>query len=224
MIFGQSIHELLVRVPVVLFALTIHEMMHAWAAYRCGDDTAARMGRLTLNPLVHLDPIGTLCLMFAPIGWAKPVPVNPANFPYETRRRDQVLVSGAGIAANLGLGIALALVIRGMLALGVRLEEGPGPIIRQMLAMGMFINFALAVFNLLPIPPLDGSHILENVLPPNAAAQFRKLRPYGMALLLGFVFLNMWTGLLAWPIVILCLVFAGSDATGALFESLAPAS
>jgi hypothetical protein len=107
-----DITGMLIRAPVIFFALTIHEFMHAWTAWKCGDDTALRAGRVTFNPLAHLDPVGTVLLFFGPIGWAKPVPVDPTNFDYETRRRDEILVSGAGVTANFVLGAASALDLR----------------------------------------------------------------------------------------------------------------
>jgi len=211
---GFNLEGLLLRLPVVLFALTVHEFMHGWVAHKCGDDTALHAGRLTLNPLPHLDFLGTLCLMFAPIGWAKPVPVNPANFAYETRRRDEILVSGAGVAANFAMGIGFALLIR---FIGPTLATAGevAPIVLTILFFGAFINFGLAVFNLLPIPPLDGSHILENLLPAGAAIRFREFRRYGMFLLLGFVFLSHLVGrstgvsLLGYPISRLVYIFSG---------------
>ena len=187
---GFDLEGLLLRLPVVLFALTVHEFMHGWVAHKCGDDTALHAGRLTLNPLPHLDPLGTLCLMFAPIGWARPVPVNPSNFAYETRRRDEILVSGAGIAANFAMGIGAALVMRFLVGTLVDMDR-LGIILWQLLVFFSMINMFLGMFNLLPFPPLDGSHILENLLPLNAAIQFTRLRPYGAYILLAFVVGNM---------------------------------
>ena len=211
---GFDLEGLLLRLPVVLFALTVHEFMHGWVAHKCGDDTALEAGRLTLNPLPHLDFLGTLCLMFAPIGWAKPVPVNAANFRYETRRRDEILVSGAGVAANFTMGIASAVAIRFLGPMLVTGGEVAG-IVFEMLALAALVNFGLGLFNLLPIPPLDGSHILENLLPPEAAMRFAHLRRYGVFLLLGFVFLSHYAArtigvsLLGYPIRMLMRFFSG---------------
>jgi len=214
---GFDLEGLLLRLPVVLFALTVHEFMHGWVAHKCGDDTALDAGRLTFNPLAHLDPIGTLCLMFAPIGWAKPVPVNPANFAYETRRRDEILVSGAGIAANFGMAIAVALAARLLLMGGMEPQTHVARIIWAMMGMAVLVNFGLGVFNLLPIPPLDGSHILQNLLPLNLAIRYGNLRQYGAILLMGFVALNYFTGILLTPILFLTVVFSGTDALPFLF-------
>jgi len=204
----------MLRLPVVLFALTIHEVMHAWVALKCGDDTALRAGRITLNPLAHLDPIGTLCLMFAPIGWAKPVPVNPANFAYETRRRDEILVSGAGIAANFAMGVGFALILR-FFGPALLVMSEVGPVVFDIVLVACVVNFGLAVFNLLPIPPLDGSHILQNLLPLNLAIRFAKLRRYGIILVVAFVLLNRYiaqaagVSLLGYPIGKLIELFSG---------------
>lgn len=212
--FGIDTFDLVLRLPVVLFSLTIHEFMHAWTAWKCGDDTALRAGRVSLSPLAHLDPIGTLCLLIAPIGWAKPVPVNRNNFPYETARRDDILVSGAGIAANFVMGILCGLALR---FLGPTLGgmDRLGTILATMLFYGSFINFGLAIFNLIPIPPLDGSHILRNLLPLNAAIAYSRLMPYGTFLLLAFVLGNhylagtMGFSLLGYPITMLVRFFTG---------------
>jgi Zn-dependent protease len=222
--FGpEMVIGLLIRAPVVLFSLTIHEFMHGWVAYRCGDDTAYRAGRLTLNPIAHLDPIGTICLFLGPIGWAKPVPIDPANFNYETRRRDEILVSGAGVAANFAIAVVLALAARALVARGLVPDSevrDVQAVLWAMLGSAVLINFGLAIFNLIPLFPLDGSHILQNLLPLNAAiryAEFRRVAPF---ILLGLVLVNRSIGFLAWPIFRLTEVFAGPLGADTLFSSL----
>jgi Zn-dependent protease len=182
--FNLDPAELALRLPVIFFALTIHEFMHAWTAWKCGDDTALLQGRVSLNPLVHLDLFGTICLIFAPIGWAKPVPVNPHN--YRNPRRDDILVSGAGIAANFTAGVVFALLFRvfrhDFSSLGTI-----GIPVATMIFLSSLINFGLFIFNLLPIFPLDGSHILKNLLPASAGQRLAEFQRIGPFLLLGLV-------------------------------------
>jgi len=176
--------ELLIIAPPILFALTIHEYAHGWVAYRLGDPTAKDAGRLTLNPLAHLDPIGTLMLFIVKLGWAKPVPVNPYNF--RDPRRDMMWVSFAGPASNFLAAFGLAIVFKlaaGSFPYGV----GAGSlldVILLMLRWGILINIILGVFNLIPIPPLDGSKILMGFLPPAYAHQFAQLERFGPFLLI----------------------------------------
>jgi len=224
--FDIDPRELVLRLPVVFFSLTIHEFMHAWTAWKCGDDTALRLGRVSLNPLRHLDPIGTLCLIFAPIGWAKPVPVNPYNF--NKPRRDEILVSGAGVAANLSLAVILAVGMRLMLTMGYFPESEVAKIVLMMALQAIIINFGLFIFNLLPIAPLDGSHILGELLPAEAKMRFAQISQYGVLILIGFILVNRnihfdflgYTGVspLRAPILVLLLIFAGPDITGAFFR------
>ena len=199
-----DINGLLMRAVAVIPALTFHEFAHAWAAYRAGDDTAYRMGRLSLNPLVHLDPIGTIMLLFGPIGWAKPVPVNPANF--RRPRRDDIIVSLAGVTTNALLAIVWTVVL-GLLywlknsqgahvaIAGVEISRFVSVMI-DIAAWAVFINVALAVFNLIPIPPLDGSHILGHMLKGEAALRYAQLARFGPILLIVFVVFDMQTHIL----------------------------
>lgn len=168
--------ELLIRVPPVLFALTVHEFAHGYVAHLCGDDTAKLRGRLTFNPIAHLDPIGTLCLMFGPLGWAKPVPVNPYNFRH--LRRDDILVSLAGVAANLATAIVVALAMRLALQMGFDYTASrPATVAWIMGNLLVRISVGLMIFNLIPLPPLDGSHVLAHMLPPETARAYARAAP-----------------------------------------------
>jgi len=155
------------NVIVLVLSLTVHEFFHAWTAWKLGDDTAARMGRLTLNPIPHIDLFGTILLplLNAPIGWAKPVPVNPARFTRKiSMEAGDILVSAAGPLSNLGLGLLSAVVY------GLLLRFAPDVVARgsagsALLIRLMFINAGLMLFNLLPIPPLDGGHVAAGLMP-----------------------------------------------------------
>jgi len=171
---------------VLLFSVILHEVMHGYVALKFGDHTAQRAGRLTLNPLPHIDLFGTillpalLILTGSPIlfGWAKPVPVNPLNF--SNLRKGELLVSAAGILANFSLAIAAAILYHILNALP---QTFPA-ILGSLLRFTVLINLVLAVFNLFPIPPLDGSKILLSQLPYNLAKAYQKIEPYGILILL----------------------------------------
>ena len=167
--------------------LSFHEFGHAWMAYKCGDDTARIMGRMTINPIVHIDPIGTVLIPLAILwlnpgffifGWAKPVPVNPNN--YENRKRDDILISMAGPAMNVILAILLMAVYR--LALELPIDVGAGAIVHN-LELVAFISMILCVFNLIPIPPLDGSHVMRHVVGMSEET-YLKIAQYGFIILL----------------------------------------
>ena len=214
-----SIPELTTRVPVVILALTVHEFMHAYTAWRCGDDTAKSLGRLTLNPLAHLDVLGTICLMFAPIGWAKPVPVNPYNFRHPSR--DDILVSVAGVAANFVMA-ALAGVMLRWLALT---HFEPKTVLAAGLVVVLFnavaLNLGLCFFNLLPIAPLDGHHVVRELLPYPAKERFMEFSRYGPIILLGLVFIGGGAGLrfLDYPIIYFMKFFIGSEAISMIAQA-----
>jgi Zn-dependent protease len=181
--------ELLTRVPIVLLALTIHEFSHGYFAYRMGDPTAARMGRLTLNPLPHLELLGTICLLFAPIGWAKPVPINPLNF--HNRRMGILVSTAAGPASNLALAIVFALLLRAIMHWGDgRLDENMYHAAVLMALTGVLINIGLAVFNCLPLYPLDGFHISLQLMKPAAQQQFVGTMPFGPFIIMGLVVMS----------------------------------
>jgi Zn-dependent protease len=180
-----DILEMALMVVVFLFSVIIHEVAHGYVALRNGDPTAKVMGRITLNPLPHIDPVGSillpglLLLSHSPIlfGWAKPVPVNPLN--YRNYRWGEIAVSAAGPLSNLALAVAFA----GLLHLGL------GNVGLMKLAFfGVSINIFLALFNLIPIPPLDGSHILSIMLPPNLLRLYRYLDPVGFILILALFY------------------------------------
>ena len=175
-----DITEWIIKVPVILFAITVHEYAHGMAAFKKGDPTAKNMGRLTLNPLPHIDPIGAICLFLFSFGWAKPVPINPRYF--KDIRKDTIYVSLAGPVSNLLVAFCAGMIYR-FLALP------PGPF-QMLLIYVLILNIGLGLFNLLPLPPLDGSHVLENLLPPAAAQKYREFGRHGFFILLGIIFLD----------------------------------
>lgn len=183
----------LLALPVLLLSLTAHEWGHAWVALKQGDDTAYMLGRVTMNPAAHLDPIGTLLFPAIAIGsgapllgWAKPVPTNPRK--YRNYKRGDILVSIAGVCMNAILAVCFAIILW-IMALATR--GGPPPemvqIAAQMAIYGVLGNVGLIVFNLLPIPPLDGSHVFYHLLPPAWGAEYRRLYPYGFIILWALV-------------------------------------
>lgn len=191
----MEVRELILFLPVLLFSVVLHEYAHGWMARRQGDDTAYMLGRLTLNPIPHIDPLGSvilpllLILTRAPflIGWAKPVPVNPRN--YRNYRRGDILVSLAGIAVNLALAFIATFVLIALVHFA-RVLPVAAPtleLLAQMAQQMVLINLVLAFFNLIPIPPLDGSHVLYHLLPPRLGLAYRELYRYGMLILLVFM-------------------------------------
>lgn len=166
----------ILRIPALLIAVTVHEFMHGMAAYRFGDSTAKEQGRLSLNPIKHLDPIGTIMLIIAGFGWAKPVPVNPYRFKDPVKH--MMLVGLAGPAANFLSAFLLSRLFY--------LE--PSLIIAKLLQVTIIINVTLGVFNLLPIPPLDGSKIVPYFLPRNWQQPWYRFEQYGFVILLLLVF------------------------------------
>ena len=178
---------------VFLPALTLHEFGHAWTALRFGDPTAKLMGRVTLDPLKHLDVMGTIFIFVIGFGWAKPVPVNPANFRPEQRRQAEFWVSLAGIIANLLQAVAYALIWRALLLVNPDLMNG-SIFLPLFLQWGVLINLALALFNLLPLYPLDGAHVLKNLLPWRQAIQFVELsQRYGAIILLAMLLMGRFS-------------------------------
>lgn len=235
------LYELAKRAPAILLALTMHEMAHGWVAYRLGDPTAQQLGRLSLNPLRHLDPFGTLMLVLAGFGWAKPVPINPGNFRHP--RRDDFLVSIAGVTVNFLLSIVGMIAMFGMVTIVMRslpesawLASGrfvyelegelyavsPASVYRyaygaaelliepflgrtwgffyEMLVNLAFINLSLAIFNLLPIPPLDGYHVLNDLLIKKDLFASPKLQLVGRVALAALLVSGKLGELLGWAL------------------------
>lgn len=174
-----------------LMAITFHEVSHGFIAYLRGDNTARQLGRLTLNPLKHLDIIGTIMIIVVGIGWAKPVPVNFNNL--RSPKRDMIWVAAAGPITNLIIATLSALLIRFIVPLTVPLSDS-SPLqlflepVLLMLAFSVYINLILALFNLMPLPPLDGGRVLMGLLPDRMSASLARIEPYGMLIIIGVVF------------------------------------
>ncbi|MFZ5776336.1 MAG: site-2 protease family protein [Thermodesulfobacteriota bacterium] len=185
---AKTIQEIAILAPPFLLALTVHEYAHGLVANRLGDPTARLQGRLTMNPFRHLDPLGVVAFLIMKIGWAKPVPVDSRYF--KNPRRDIILVSLAGVTANLLLAVASGIAIRLLAPLAPILGMAIFWPLIQMVAASIWINLMLTVFNLIPIPPLDGSRVVANLLPYELARRYEKLEPFGFILLLALFYLG----------------------------------
>lgn len=197
------LNDFLLVLPVLLFSVIAHEYAHGYAALKQGDTTALMLGRLTWNPVKHIDPFMTILLPLllavsgGPIlGGAKPVPVNPRN--YRNFKRGDIIVSLAGVFTNLlvGIGCAVMIVLLGLLA---RVSEALHPsigILQAMLAQGVLLNMVLIAFNLIPIPPLDGSHVVKYLLPPAWSLRYQELGRFGLLILILLLYFGQ--GLLFW--------------------------
>lgn len=186
---------LLYMLPALLVSLTLHEWAHAYVAYRCGDPTARNLGRMTLNPLAHLDVFGFLCLLVVGFGWAKPVPITPRNFKH--KRRDEVLVSLAGVTMNFILLVVSILIFAVCLRFNASLFVNEA--FMYIMQYFMMYNVVMMIFNLIPIPPLDGSHILEIALVRHVNPKFfYYLHRYGMWILMALLLLNVLSIPLNW--------------------------
>jgi Zn-dependent protease len=201
----MNIQTLLLIAPPILLALTFHEYAHAYVAHRYGDDTAKQSGRLSLNPLRHLDPLGTIMIFLVQFGWAKPVPVNPHQL--KNPKKDMLWISAAGPLSNMLLALVSGLLLR-MLSdfAGPTERDAMAEVLRLMVFLSMKINLALAVFNILPIAPLDGSKILFGLLPTRYGKFILALERYGPYILIGLIIFGRVAevsilGRLIWPFV-----------------------
>lgn len=185
---GLDIATLISRAIVLLVAFTIHELAHAYTADYLGDPTPRRQGRITLNPLAHLDPFGTIMLLISGFGWAKPVMVNPLNLR-GNYRTSMAIVALAGPLSNILMAVLFAIPFRLGLMQASMGSGGVIPSPASLLTQFVFINVVLALFNLIPVPPLDGFKILQGVLPAEMAYQLRPLEQYGFLILIFLIFL-----------------------------------
>jgi Zn-dependent protease len=192
----MTIEQGIISLFVVLFAITVHEASHGWAALKMGDPTAYHMGRITLNPIRHIDPVGTILLPLIliimgapPFGWAKPVPVNPLNL--KDPRRDNLIISIAGPASNLSVAVIAFIVLKILMSLSPSLmysgRGGLSNLLSPLITIVYYtivINVILAFFNLIPIPPLDGSGVVMGLISEEAAQKYEQIRPYGFFILI----------------------------------------
>jgi Zn-dependent protease len=200
---------------VFLFSLSVHESAHAFVSNRFGDDLGKQLGRISLNPVVHIDPIGTILFplmsSFTGIplfGWAKPVPVNP--LAWREKNKANFWTSAAGPLSNFALAVVFFLILKALIVAGESgltgslfvIASGGGPMepVVKLISLGLSVNLALGIFNLIPIPPLDGSGMLESVLPYQAQRGYEELRPYGFILLIVLMFLGVF-GLIYYPVM-----------------------
>jgi Zn-dependent protease len=210
----MEIKSLLLIAPPVLLALTFHEYAHAYVANLYGDDTAKRSGRLTLNPLKHLDPLGTVMIFLVHFGWAKPVPVNPNRL--RNPKKDMLWISAAGPLANMVLAFFSGILLRLLFTMAETPERhSVMELLIYMVFMSLQINLALAIFNILPIAPLDGSKILSGLLSDNYKKIIYFLECYGPFILIGLIIFGRVTGVsilggAIWPFVkFFSKIFAG---------------
>ena len=208
MLFRLPPEALVLLIPTLIFALSFHEYAHAWMASKCGDFTAARMGRLTMNPMAHLDPMGSFMILFVGFGWAKPVPVDGRNL--KNPRTDMMKVAAAGPISNLLLALVAGMVLRFLNGTGLLTET-----VFVLLLYFTRINITLAVFNMIPVAPLDGSQIFSGWLIKTNPQLAWKIQSYGPQVLFGLILFGYITGFsIIWflmePFVnFFMLIFAG---------------
>ena len=199
---GIDVGQIVIAFLVLLFSLTVHEAAHAWSADRLGDPTARLLGRVSLNPVVHIDFVGTivfpLIALFTNLpvlGWAKPVPVDTRRLRHW--RRDFMVIAAAGPASNIAIALVAAVVLRVAGGAGEGLTAGE-PLL-AVLETAVFVNVLLAVFNMVPVPPLDGGNVLAGVLRGPVADMFDRIRPYGFFLLYGLMFTGILSAIVTPP-------------------------
>ncbi|MFC1867940.1 site-2 protease family protein [Thermodesulfobacteriota bacterium] len=203
----SNIAEWIIRIPVLLFAITIHEYSHGKAAFSLGDPTAKNAGRLTLNPISHIDPLGAICLFLFHFGWAKPVPVNIGYF--QNKRRDTILMALSGPMSNIAMAFVTGIFIRHFFL--------PWEIYLKILFYMILMNIGLGLFNLIPLPPLDGSHVLENILPHGVSVKYRQIGRYAPFILIGvllldnFLHINLLGRILSSPMIYIAHLFGGDN-------------
>ena len=202
---------IIIQAPVILLSLTIHEYFHGWTANKLGDPTAKLRGRLTLNPIAHLDVLGTILMFVVGFGWAKPVPINAMNF--KDPKKGTLLVAIAGPLSNLATAVVAGIILRPLVPKVLTGAIAPGTIESIgviMLVLAIVYGIALAIFNLIPIPPLDGSRVMYAILPDRYLYAYSRFEPYGVIFLFAlFIFGSGVFRYLLYPVSYISVLFSG---------------